>query len=150
MSTDAELLRRYAKARDETAFAELVRRHLNLVYAAALRRTNGRTHLAEEIAQKVFTDLARKAASLQHHSALTGWLHRSTRYAAIDAARGELSRQKLHQSFTIMSGNIPASEPHTDWEGLRPVIDEAMDELKEADREIILLRYFDGLAFAAV
>lgn len=150
MSTDAELLRRYATARDEAAFTELVRRHLNLVYAAALRRTNGRTHLAEEIAQKVFTDLARKAASLQHHAALTGWLHRSTRYAAIDAARGELSRQKLNQSFTIMSGDFLSAKPQADWERLRPVIDGAMDDLKEADREIILLRYFDGLAFAAV
>lgn len=150
MSPDTELLRRYVKARDEAAFAELVRRHLNVVYAAAIRRTNGRTHLAQEIAQKVFTDLARKAVSLQHHQALTGWLHRSTRYAAIDAARSEISRQKLNHSYSVMSGDSPAAKPETDWEKLRPVIDEAMDDLKEADREIVLLRYFEGLSFAMV
>jgi hypothetical protein len=49
MSTDATLLRRYVEERDERAFAELVQRHLDLVYSAALWRTGGRTHLAEEI-----------------------------------------------------------------------------------------------------
>ncbi|RXK53236.1 sigma-70 family RNA polymerase sigma factor [Oleiharenicola lentus] len=150
MPTDAELLHRYVKAHDERAFSELVRRHLNLVYAAALRRTHGRTHVAEEIAQKVFTDLAHKAASLQHHPALIGWLHRSTRYAAIDAARSEIRHQKLTQSFTAMADDSLDAEPQADWGNLRPVIDEAMDDLKEADRQIMLLRYFDGLSFAAV
>ncbi|MFO1447319.1 MAG: sigma-70 family RNA polymerase sigma factor [Opitutaceae bacterium] len=149
MPTDAELLRRYVTAHDDRAFAELVRRHLNLVYAAALRRTHGRTHLAEDVAQRVFTDLARKAAALQHHPALTGWLHRSTRYAAIDAARTAIRHQKLTQSLTAMA-DTSSPEPQADWENLRPVIDEAMDDLKEADREIVLLRFFDGLSFAAV
>ncbi|MBL9206780.1 MAG: sigma-70 family RNA polymerase sigma factor [Opitutaceae bacterium] len=149
MPTDAELLRRYVTAHDDRAFAELVRRHLNLVYAAALRRTHGRTHLAEEVAQRVFTDLARKAAALQHHPALTGWLHRSTRYAAIDATRIAIRQQKLSQSLTAMA-DASSPEPRVDWENLRPVIDAAMDDLKEADREIVLLRFFEGLSFAAV
>ena len=53
MPTDAELLERYVEKRDELAFAELVHRHLDLVYSAALWRTGGRTHLAEDIAQRV-------------------------------------------------------------------------------------------------
>ena len=87
MPTDADLLRRYAQDHDEKAFAELVARHLDVVYAAALRRIGGRRHLAEEISQKVFADLARKATWLQRHPAIIGWLHCSTRYAAIDATR---------------------------------------------------------------
>src|SRR5438874_2734854 len=102
MATDAELLRHYVEKRDELAFSELVHRHLGLVYSAALRRTGGRTHLAEEISQVVFSELARKAAVLAGHPALIGWLYRSTRYAAIDAARTELRRQKLAQSYTVM------------------------------------------------
>ncbi|MGH7979252.1 MAG: hypothetical protein ACREE6_07740 [Limisphaerales bacterium] len=35
--SDMELLRDYARQNSEAAFAELVRRHLNLVYSAALR-----------------------------------------------------------------------------------------------------------------
>jgi RNA polymerase sigma factor (sigma-70 family) len=150
MSTDAELLHRYVEDHDERAFAELVLRHLGLVYSAALRRTGGRTHLAEDIAQKVFSDLARKAAVLTHHPALTGWLYRSTRYAAIDAARAELRRQKLAQSLTAMPDQSSPPESPADWERLRPVLDEAMDQLKECDREIMLLRYFNGLTFGEV
>lgn len=37
MTDDAELLRRYASDRAEDAFAELVRRYLDLVHSAALR-----------------------------------------------------------------------------------------------------------------
>jgi RNA polymerase sigma factor (sigma-70 family) len=150
MPTDAEMLQRYARERDERAFAELVQRHLGLVYGAALRRTGGRTHLAEEIAQKVFTDLARKAAVLSHHPTLTGWLYRSTRYAAIDAARAELRGKKLAQSLAAMPDTNLPPETQVEWERLRPVLDEAMDRLKETDREAMLLRYFEGLGFAEV
>ena len=85
--TDAELLRRYADGGSEAAFAELVRRHLNLVYFAALRQVGGDAHRAEEVAQSVFTDLARKARTLTAHATLTGWLHTSTRFAAAKARR---------------------------------------------------------------
>lgn len=133
---------------DEQAFAELVRRHLDLVFAAALRRTGGRTHVAEEIAQKVFCDLSRKAAVLAHHPILVGWLYRSTRYAAIDAARAELRRQKLAQTLTAMTDASPPPGSTVDWEQLRPVLDAAMDRLRDRDRELMLLHYFNGLTFA--
>jgi len=150
MPTDAELLQRYARNRDERAFTELVQRHVGVVYGAALRRTGGRAHLAEEITQKIFTDLARKAAVLSHHPALTGWLHRSTRYAAIDALRNEQRGQRLAQALHVMTAQMPDSDSSIEWERLRPVLDEALDDLKDADRAAMLLRYFEGLSFAEV
>jgi RNA polymerase sigma factor (sigma-70 family) len=150
MLTDAELLQRYVKENAEDAFGELVHRHLNLVYAAALRQTNGRHALAEEVAQTVFTKLARKAWQLTDHPALTGWLHRSTRYATIDALRAEQRREKLTHALTPMSDEFSPADSLTNWEQLRPVIDEAMDQLNKQDREIVLLRFFQGLSFAEV
>jgi hypothetical protein len=44
MTDDSELLRRYAHERSEAAFAELVARHVDLVYSAALRQTRGDHH----------------------------------------------------------------------------------------------------------
>src|SRR6266516_8112495 len=72
MTEDAQLLARFAKKGDETAFRELVSRHFDLVYSAALRQLNGDTHLAEDVAQMVFTDLARKAGVLPRGIVLAG------------------------------------------------------------------------------
>src|SRR5271154_4754252 len=77
MTPDSELLRQFARTNSEAAFAELVKRHVNLVYSAALRQMNGDEHLAKDVAQMVFTDLAQKAGSLSHRETLTGWLYTS-------------------------------------------------------------------------
>jgi hypothetical protein len=55
MILDCELLRRYAETHSEDAFAEFVRRHINLVYSATMRQVNGDSHLAQDVAQ---TDLS--------------------------------------------------------------------------------------------
>jgi len=62
--TDLQLLTRYARSRTEDAFAELVRRHLDLVHSAALRQVRS-PQLAEEVAQSVFTDLSQNACKLK-------------------------------------------------------------------------------------
>jgi len=148
--TDAELLTRYLERNDEGSFAEVVRRHLGVVYSAALRRTGGRAHLADEISQAVFAKLARNAAWLARHPTLIGWLYRCTRNAAVDAIRAECRRQKLAQVLATMPDETPPSLPDVDWDRLRPVLDQAIDRLKERDREVVLLRFFHGLTFAEV
>lgn len=148
MPNDAELLRSYLQRRDEAAFAELVRRHLPVIYNAALRRVRGRADLAEDVVQQVFCDVARKAALLVHHPVLIGWLHRSTRYAAIDVLRREGRREKLARELISMPNNHPDDQTAVPWEQLRTVLDEALDDLSARDRELVLLRYFSGLTFA--
>lgn len=152
MTDDAELLRRYAGTCDEAAFAELVRRHLGLVYHAALRQCGGDVHRAEDVAQAVFTDLARKARKLAHHTVLTGWLYTSTRYAAAQAVRTEARRQAREGEARVMSEIWPdnRSEFGAEWEKLRPQIDDALHSLGERDREAVLLRFFEGRPFAEV
>jgi len=150
MSDDAELLRRYAEQRSEAAFAELVRRHLNLVYSAALRLTRGDTHRAEDVAQMVFTDLARKAAALSRRPVLAGWLYTSTHYATAKILRTEQRRQTREQEAQVMHELLSNTAPEADWDRLRPVLDAAMRELSERDREAVLLRFFEGRGFAEV
>ena len=58
--SDAQLLREYADTGEEAAFRELVTRHTDFVYSAALRQVNS-PDLARDVAQSVFTDLARKS-----------------------------------------------------------------------------------------
>ncbi len=149
--TDSALLARYARASDEAAFAELVRRHLGPVYHAACRQTGGQTHLAEEVAQVVFTRLARKADVLVGHQALAGWLHTATRHVASETLRAERRRRAREREVAAMEENPVGGESSgAGWEALRPVIDEALGALDERDREAVLLRYFAGLSHAAV
>ncbi|MSU49735.1 MAG: TonB family protein [Opitutus sp.] len=151
MIDDAELLRRYADESSEEAFAELVRRHVNLVFSAALRQVNGDAHLAQDAAQLVFSDLARKADELTGHRVLAGWLFTSTRFAAAKLVRGERRRHAREQEAQLMHEFIhddPAAR--LDWQQVRPVLDEALGELNESDREAILLRFFEGRDFARV
>jgi RNA polymerase sigma factor (sigma-70 family) len=161
MSPDSELLGQFARTNSQEAFAELVKRHVNLVYSAALRQVNGDAHSAKDVAQMVFTDLARKADSLARgrdaSSPLTGWLYTSTHFAAAKIVRGENRRRDREEKFMRESTNDSGAgfqpvefAPEADWGKLRPTLDDAMHELKEADREAILLRYFENRPFAEV
>jgi RNA polymerase sigma factor (sigma-70 family) len=147
---DIALLQRYTAHHAEDAFAELVRRHVNLVYFSALRQVDGDTGLAQDVTQTVFTDLARKAASLTSRPVLTGWLYTSTRFAAGKARRTEFRRRIREQEALAMDENTAAGEPVADWERLRPVIDDALHQLAENDREAVLLRFFENRAFAEI
>lgn len=150
MKDDAELLRHFAENRSNEAFTELVRRHLDFVYSAALRQVNGDAHLAADVAQIVFVDLARKAGSLTGHRALAGWLFIGTRYTAAKLIRTEQRRRAREQRAEIMHDNDQMDSPATGWDGISPVLDEALAQLGTTDREAVLLRFFEGRAFADI
>jgi len=156
MTPDSELLREFAGTNSQEAFAELVQRHVNLVYSAALRQVNGDVHSANDVAQAVFTDLARKADSLARRENLTGWLYTSAHFAAAKIVRGENRRRDREEKFMRESAieNVPEAGRVTpcapDWEIIRPTLDDAMHELKETDREAILLRFFENRQFGEV
>ena len=150
MMEDPQLLRNYALGRSESAFAELVKRHLDFVYATALRTANGDSHLAEDATQQVFSDLARKAGALSQRPVLTGWLFTSARFAVSRLIRGEQRRRAREQAAQIMDVTQSESTVPVDWDRFRPVLDDALAELSEMDREAVLLRFFQGLGFAGI
>jgi DNA-directed RNA polymerase specialized sigma24 family protein len=102
MTDDTELLCQYADNRSEAAFAELVSRHVDLVYSASLRQCRGDHHRAQEVTQMVFSDLARKASALARHPVLPAWLHRSSHLAALDLLRREGRRHRYERAAGIL------------------------------------------------
>jgi RNA polymerase sigma factor (sigma-70 family) len=149
MSDDRQLLRRFAADRSETAFGELVTRHVTLVYSAALRQTGGDEHRAKDIAQIVFTDFARKAPALSENVVLAGWLHRATIFAARQNLRGERRRRAREQEAVTMNA-IQSETENDNWQQIRPLLDEALDRLNKTDRDALLLRFFEQQSLAQV
>src|SRR6266404_662796 len=98
-TNDHDLLRQYAEKHSQEAFTALVTRHVNLVYSVALRRVRS-SHLAEEVSQSVFTDLARNADKLRPDTVLGAWLHSVAYRTAIDVVRAESRRQAREQKAT--------------------------------------------------
>src|SRR5262249_22140886 len=126
MMDDRQLLVAYVRNHSEAAFTELVRRYTGLVYSAAIRQTRD-AQLAKDVAQTVFAKLAAKAASIPPATPLVGWLHRDTRFTALDLMRKESRRARREQEAAIM--NRIESENSPEWESIRPVLDEALHEL---------------------
>ena len=91
-SQDWELLTAFVERGDEQAFSQLVARHVDMVYSAALRQVRDK-HLAEEVTQVVFIILARKASSLRADNVLGAWLHKTTRYTALNVLKMQARRR---------------------------------------------------------
>ncbi len=144
MIDDMDLVRQYARCKSEEAFASLVSRHVNLVYSVALRQVRD-AHLAEEIAQTVFIILARRAGSLTSKTVVSGWLYRTARYASAKALTTQRRRQYREQE-AYMRSQLNETESNA-WMHIEPLLDTAMAQLGEKDRDAVVLRFFEGRSF---
>ena len=144
---DVELLREYVAKQSEPAFRALVERHVDMVYATALRQV-GDAHLAEEATQAVFIALAKKARGLAPSTVLAGWLFRAAQFAGAKVQRAELRRKHWEQQAAQMEPNT--SDGAAAWEQMAPQLNEALNELNEPDRDALILRFFESRSMAQV
>jgi RNA polymerase sigma factor (sigma-70 family) len=147
MRDEEQLLREYVEARSESAFGELVARHIDMVYAAALRMMHGDVPLAKDVTQTVFIDLARKAHRLPQGVVLAGWLHRHTCFTAATAVRAERRRRLREQAAMELQ---ELNETASSWESIAPHLDECLNQLSAADREALVLRFLKSADFRTV
>ena len=139
--TDNELLAEFARTESESAFSTLVARHVNLVYATAMRFSRN-PHHAEEITQAVFIILARRAGSLGREVILSGWLYQTARLTSANFLKGEIRRRRREQE-AYMQSTLNETGPEN-WERIAPFLDEAMGNLAETDRDAVVLRFFQN------
>ena len=104
-------------------------------------------HLAQDVAQVVFSVLARKAEKVSRHSVLVGWLYVTARKAAAQAIRNERRWRARSLGVETMDESQDNETTSISWERVRLLLDTAMCELRDSDREAILVRFFKGRAF---
>ncbi len=142
--SDHDLLRQYVSG-SESAFTALVARNIDAVYSAARRQVRD-PHLAEDVTQAVFLILARKAHGLRSGVVIPAWLHRATRYCSANALRTQSNRLRHERRAAQMKQDTTSD----DWENVSAALDEAVNRLPDAERKVIILRFFQGKGHAQV
>jgi RNA polymerase sigma factor (sigma-70 family) len=140
---DFELLRDFVRGGDESAFSTLVHRHLDLVFATAVRKVDD-LGAAQEVTQNVFVVLARKAWTFAPDDSLPSWLYRTTLLEAKHWWRGELRRRRREQTAAELGTTMKTSEEQPALRALTPLLDEALLSLREKERSAILLRFYEN------
>ncbi len=145
---DHRLLEAFARKDDEQAFRALVERYTNLVFGTALRICRNRG-LAEEVAQNVFTALAKRADVLDASGGIGGWLHRTTCLEAKNLCRRE---KRYRDRMNKYSQQVTSEDDETVplWESVLPLLDEALAKLSANERRILVLHYYEKLTFAQI
>lgn len=140
--SDFEWLQQFARAGSQQAFRELVRRHIDLVHATALRKV-GDAGGAQEIAQNVFAALARKAWHFAPDDSLPAWLHKAALLESQSWLRGELRRRQRERTAAELGTTMKIPDEQAAFQSLVPLLDEALLSLREHDRTALLLRYYE-------
>ena len=140
---DFELLRAFARTGDQKALADVVRRHLDLVFATAMRKVSD-TGAAEEISQNVFSALARKAWQFAPDDSLPAWLHKTALLESKSWLRGELRRRRREQTAAELGTTMKTPDDQPAFSALVPLLDEALLSLREKDRTALLRRFYES------
>src|SRR5262245_11586509 len=148
--SDQELIRQFLDQKDDQAFAELVRRHVDWVCSMATRLCGGDRAMGEDVTQSAFALLARKASSLRRESQLSNWLFAVTRFCVKNAVRNEISRRKREKEAAAMRDEAAEPSDAPPWEELAPVLDEMVGKLRAVDREAVLMRFYQSKTFPQI
>src|SRR6516162_11542725 len=139
--SDAELLDGFCLRREETLFAALMRRHGAMVLGVA-RRVLTSTQDAEDVFQATFLLLARKAGQIRKHRSIAGWLYEVARRLSLKSRAQSVSRSKRERIVASMPNN--STNVGTARSELHEVLDQALLQLPEKYRSVLVLCYLEG------
>lgn len=143
MDPDLIILQQFAQRRDQAAFEAIVRRYIDLVYAAALRQVRDPSQ-AEDVTQAVFVLLARKAGSLGRNVLVGGWLLNATRLVAREVLRAEGRRASHERRAAAMKPESTSTVDPLETSELHRLLDDAMGALSERSRGVLVMQYLEG------
>ena len=143
MLSDLQHLQRYATTGDAHAFRELVQAHGAMVHATGLRVTRDAA-AAQDVAQETFLELARKAGSITQ--SVAAWLHRVAWNRACDVVRRETARKRVEDAMA----ETWYTDREATWPDIEPHVDEALNELPQELREVLVLYFLEGRTQAEI
>jgi RNA polymerase sigma factor (sigma-70 family) len=143
--TDAQLLKRYLDAGDESAFELLSWRHGGKVLDVC-RRVLHREQDAEDAFQATFLIFVRKAVTIGRRGSVGGWLYKVAYRLALQAKARAARRSAVErQAPARRAADTLAAVV---WCDLRPILDEAVNRLPERYRVPFVLCQFEGKSLA--
>jgi RNA polymerase sigma factor (sigma-70 family) len=142
---DAQLLQRFAAAREEGAFTALLRRHGPMVLGVS-RRVLGNAQDAEDVYQAAFLLLARKAAAIRKREAVASWLYGVARRLALKAKAQGAKRQARERRAADMRNTQASAD--ADWPDVQAALEAALEELPEGYRAALVSCYLEGKTHA--
>ena len=131
-----------ARAGDGRAFGQLVERYRRAAYSVALSVT-GKHEDAEDAAQEAFLVALERLDDCRSPERFAGWLMTIVR----NRSRNLVRREALRDADAIprsARSRMPTPEKETQVSELRRQLNEALDELPEVQREIVLLHDMEG------
>jgi RNA polymerase sigma factor (sigma-70 family) len=140
---DAELVERFVSARDQAAFAELVRRHSGVVLGVCHRMLRD-SHDIDDVFQATFLVLVRDAARLRKQKSLASWL-----YGIAFRLSLRLVRQKHRRRETALVNETLIDDDSFEQLTARydqQLVDVELNALPERYRQPLVLRYLSGLS----
>jgi RNA polymerase sigma-70 factor (ECF subfamily) len=138
--SESVLLERFAGG-DAEAFAQIVGRYAGLVYGTCLR-VLADADRAADATQETFFHLTKNARRIR--GSLGAWLHRVAVRQAVDRIRSDSARRKRERAYAAQ-----VDEAQT-WHEVSPCVDEALEQLDERTRTLLVRHYLEGRSMAVL
>ncbi|HUF70094.1 MAG TPA: sigma-70 family RNA polymerase sigma factor [Longimicrobiales bacterium] len=136
---------------DEAAFEALFRNHYGRLCAFAMTVVRTRED-AEDVVQQVFAHLWGIRETLRIHTSARAFLYRAVRNAALNRIRADRPMVALLDSPSRHPVGDPSPDPSETVEarGSADALNAALDQLGAGTREVLRLRWIDGLTHAEI
>ena len=154
-NNDVVLIQRIL-AGDAAAFESLIRKYRKQIHAHAWRKT-GDFHIAEDITQDTFLQVYQKLDTLDDPTRFSGWLYAIVNRLCIAWFRKNRIRTESLEETDISeieteaySQYVVAEHAKTNAEAQRDLVQKLLTKLKESDKQIITLHYFQEMTYSEI